>query len=189
MTRVELRNRILDALDEDSENPVFWSSAQINGLIDQGQEILAEETRALKRTHTIVRTPGAMLFSTHALGDDCLMPWRLYAPSFDRRLTAVHLTDLDAQHELWWDQMGTGDPWVWFPIAWDTYGIYPPSSTGGEVIQVNSLVWPSSLIDDGDTPEWPEADHDGLVLYGVYEGLMKRWDLSRATMMLAKFLE
>ena len=42
---------------------------------------------------------------------------------------------------------------------------------------------------DTESPEWPQADHESLVLYGVYQGMLKRWDVARATVALSKFME
>lgn len=189
MTRSELRTRILEALDEDPDDPVFWSEEQINGLLNEGQEVLAEETRALKRTALVVRRPGQLLYSTHAIGPQVLAPYRLYAGHYQRALECVTLSDLDERQRLWWDQLGSGEPYVWFSISWDTYGIWPASSTGGEVIEVSYLVWPTNLLDDDDVPEWPEPDQDGLMLYSIYMGLMKRWDVGRATQVLSQFVQ
>lgn len=187
MTRAELTERILRALDEDPDAPVFWSNGHIHQFLQDAQEILAEETRALKRSVTLVRTPGALLYSLHALGEPVMAPYRLYVPSLDRRLEAVVYSDLDAIDETWLTHQNP--PEYWFRVSWDVFGIWPAASTGGEIIQIDSLVWPRALLDDGDEPEFPWADHDGLVLYGVYEGLMKRWDVARATQVLARFLE
>ena len=42
MTRLEIRRRILHGLNESAEQPVFWSLSEIDGYIQDGQEVLAE---------------------------------------------------------------------------------------------------------------------------------------------------
>lgn len=187
MTRTELRTRLLEALDEDPEDPQFVTTAQADRLLDEAQEVLAEETRALKRRYVFARGEGALLHSTNAISPDIMAPYRLYAPRLRRRLECVTFRELDRRHSRWWTQRDA--PWVWTHVSWDTFLVWPHAGPGGEVVELDALVWPKPLLDDGDEPEWPESDHDGLVLYGVYEGLLKRWDVNGATAILARFME
>ncbi len=187
MTRSDLQTRILDALNESSTSPVFWSAEQIQNVIHDGMEILSEEAEAILRTAVTVLRPGATYYATRGISSDMMAPLRLWMPNQNRRLVAVTLSQLDAYHEKW--PTVTGTPEYWFPMGWDWFGLWPTVSTGGGILRVDYLAWPRSLMDDSDTPEFQDGDQDGLVLYGIYEGLLKRWDFAQAMIMLGQFLE
>lgn len=82
---------------------------------------------------------------------------------------------LDREHETW--ATVTGEPWRWFPVSWDLFGIWPKPVAGGGVLRVDCLAWPRALQDDTDEPELLASDHDALTLYAVSEGAAKRWDV------------
>lgn len=187
MTRSELRTRILDALNEDASSPVFWSTSQIDAVIDEASEVLAEEAQSIRRSAFLSRESGKLFYSTRGIADDVMAIYRVWASDLNRRLTAVSHSQLDAQHEIW--QTVTGDPEYWFPVSWDLFGIYPHPSQGGGLLRIDYFAWPRTLMDDDDEPEFREADHDGLVLYGVYDGLLKQWNLQRALELFARFAD
>ena len=187
MTRSELRTRILSALNESATNPVFFSTGQIDSIIDEGAEILSEEANAVKRTAFVSLMEGTTYFYIRGIAQDMMAPYRLWLTHLDRRLTAVSLYDLDARNENWIET--TGDPEYWFSVSWDLFGVYPSIAAGGGVIRVDYLAWPRSLMDDSDEPEFVLADQDGLVLYGVYEGLLKMLDVTRALQIFSMFVD
>lgn len=187
MTRAQIRDRILNALNESTSSPVFWSTAQIDAVIDEAAEVLAEEAKAIRRTGLLARQDGTIYYSTRAIGSDLMAIMRIWLPDLNRRLIPVTIAELDAFHETW--PTVTGDPEYWFPVSWDLFGVYPHPATGGGMFRVDYAAWPRALLDDNDEPEFREADHDGMVLYGVYDGLMKQWAGQRAMELYTKFLE
>lgn len=187
MTRAEIRQRILTGLNESATSPVFWSTGQMSQVIADASEVLAEEAQAVKRTAFTVLRPGTTYYATRGLAPDLMAPYRIWLPSLSRRLTAATVGQLDRQHEQW--QTVTGDPEYWFPMGWDWFGVYPRPAAGGGTMRVDYLAWPRILLDDSDEPEFLHADHDALVLYGVYEGLLKRWNLEEALIVFSLFLE
>lgn len=187
MNRSQIRDRILSGLNDSTSSPVFWSTAQINTVIDEASEVLSEEAAALKRTALTVLRPGTTYYATRGIAPDLMVPVRLWLPSENRRLIATTAGQLDAFHERWETVEGT--PQNWFPMAWDWFGVFPHPAEGGGILRVDYLAWQRSLFDDSDSPEFPDADHDGLVLYGIYDGLLKRWDVAQATIIFNQFLE
>src|SRR5262245_27473112 len=187
MTRGELRAQLYRLIDEDADDPQFLTTPQANALLDEASEVLAEETEALKRRVFLARRPGLLLHSLHAWGNRLMSPYRLYVPAWRRRLQAVTTAELDRRARLWWVEQG--EPQVFCSLSWDTLLLWPAAHAGGEIIEVVVLVWPEPLMDDGDTPECPEADHDGLILWGFYETVLKRWEWDRAQVVLAQFMQ
>ena len=186
MTRAQIRDRILQALNESTSAPVFWTTAQLDAVIDEASEVLAEEAKAIRRTAFVARQAGATYYSTRGVAPDVMAIYRLWLPDLDRRLVAVSLAELDAQNETW--PNATGDPEYWFPISWDMFGIYPHPATGGGLLRMDYIAWPRTLLDDSDEPEFREADHDALVMYGLYDGLMKQWNAPRALELFGRFM-
>lgn len=187
MNRSDIRARILNALNESTTSPVLFSTAQIDAVIDEAGEVLAEEAGAIKRTAFQGLKDGCTYYYTHGIATDVMAPYRMWLTHLDRRLTAVSLAELDTQNEKWIDV--TGDPEYWFPVSWDLFGIYPHPATGGGILRVDYLAWPRALQDDSDEPEFRLADQDGLVLYGVYDGLLKQWNFSRANEIFNLFID
>lgn len=186
MTREEIRNRILYQLDESTSAPAFYTAAEIDTLIDEAQEVLAEEAHGLVRTSFLPKSDGLQLVSLQALGDDVMAPLRIWDDNH-RRLEYCGMQELDADRWRWWEV--TSDfPWLWYPVAWNVLGIYPAIAAGTGTLRVDYLAWPTALADDSQEPDMPEPEHDQLVLYGVYMGLLKRWDIVRALDVFQKFV-
>ena len=187
MTRAQIRDRILQALNESTSAPVFWSTSQLDAVIGEASEVLAEEAKAIRRSAFVARQEGKLYYSTRGLADDVMAITRIWLMDLNRRLIAVSIGGLDAQNELW--PTVTGDPEYWFPVSWDVFGIYPHPSIGGGTMRVDYLAWPRTLLDDDDTPEFRDADQEALVLYGIYDGLLKQWNAARAMDLFNRFLE
>ena len=159
----------------------------MNDVIDEAQEIVCEELEAIKRTAFVPLRPGPVYFFTQGIAPNVMAPYRLFTPHNNRRLTATMISELDRRNELW--IRVTGAPEVWAPVGWDTFVLYPHPAEGGNVLEVNYLAWPDALLDDADEPEIPESTHNTLLLYGVYDGLMKQWDSQRGAQMFQLFLQ
>ncbi len=186
MNRQEIRDRILRGLNESTSDPSFFSTGQIDEYIEDGQEILSEEVAAIRRELVVPKRSGATYYNTRGLATDLMVPYRIWDTLEKRKLEAKTIGELDNHDERWIDT--TGDPWCWFGLTWDVFGIYPRPATGGGTLTIDYLAWPRVLLDDADEPEFMNSDHDGLVLYGVYEGLIKQWDIQRGTQIFSKFV-
>ena len=191
MNRKQIRDRILYALNDSPETPVFWSHDELNDVIQDGQEVLAEEVEALKRTAYVVKHDGMRLVNLASIADDVMSPYRIW-DNENKRLQVTTMQRLDKRRQRWLEV--TGDrPDSWYPVSWALFGIYPAQADGGGWLRIDYLGWPTPLVDDGDEPETLDADHDPLVLYGIYYGLMKQWDALRAmdyfTQFIARFTD
>ena len=187
MNRGEIRNRILDGLSDSFSSPVSSSEAQLNAVIQEASEVLAEEIEAVKRTVFFPLQEGSTYFYTPALASDLMMPVRLWNPATNKRLTAVSLRELDAFKEDW--ESVSGNPHTWASLSWDVFAIFPHPASAGGLLRLDYLAWPRDLLDDDDEPEFPAAVHDGIVLYGMYDGLLKRYDVKTGVDLLNQFTE
>lgn len=186
MNRGEIRARAYHGLNEDPDAPAFWTNAEMNATIDEAAEVLAEEAGAIKRTYLLPLQPGTTYYSLRALGPLVMAPYRLWLHTDNRRLDAVSVADLDARHETW--PTVTGDPWAWFPVSWEMFGLFPHPAEGGGILRVDTLDWPRALVDDDDEPEYMEGDHEALAAYAVYDGACKRWDAPTMLAAWSQFL-
>ena len=188
MTLLELRTRTLRALNDSPTAPVFWSPTEINGYLAEALEVVAEEAPAFKRTFTVPRREGTMIYQLPGVGTDILAPFRVWLPDLKRRLDPWTFADLDGRHERWMTVTSTG-PWGWFPVSWDQFGIWPPPTTGEGWMQVDAYVWPDALLDDGDSPELHPSSHESLCDYAEGLALLKSWDAQGCVECLQGFLK
>lgn len=172
MTREEIRRRIFNALNDAPEDPVYWSKGEVDDYIADAMEMLAEESEGLKRTFTIPRREGRMIYHLAGCGNNIIAPFRIWLPDLKRRLDAWSITDLDGRHEEW--MTVNGDPWVWWPVDHQQFGIWPVPSTGGGWMEISCYVWPDELLGDGNRPEYMPEDHEALVQFGIAEGYLKQ---------------
>ncbi len=175
----EIKARILQAINDDPDDPVFYTDSQLQTLINEANEVLCEDAMAIRRTALVPIRPGMRFVYTPSIAPDIIAPTRVWNHNTSRRMTALSMEELDQLQERW-QQTSGAQPEVWFPVSWDIFGIYPTQATSGGVIRVEYLAWPRELMDDEDEPELPEATHDALVLYGQYMGILKKWDPDNA---------
>lgn len=177
MKRSEIQSRIADALDD--TDMVFFTSSEINTMIDEGAEILAEQTGNIRRTAYFPLREGTQFYFLRSIAQDIMIPYRIWNFDGTRRLTAFSIQEMDAFAENWLTTTGT--PEVWFPVSWDFFGVYPKPAAGGGVMRLDYYAWPRELLDDDDEPEVLESSHDALTYFGVYEGELKQWSPQAAT--------
>lgn len=186
MNRGELIDRVLTSLNEQTVAPVFWSREEVADVLQDGMEVMAEEVMALKRSAFVGLGPGKLYYRTRGIATDFRIPYRLWLSSNNRKLIPVTMEQLDGFHMEW--STVPGDPEYWCPMGYDWFALYPHPSVGGGVLRVDYLAWPRELGGDDDKPEFPEADHETLVTYGIFDGLMKRWAAPEAMAIFAQFL-
>ena len=183
MNRGEIRSRILDGLND--PGAIFWATAEMDEVIEDGMEVMAEEAQSVKRTAFVPFRDGTAYYSLRGIADDVISIYRLRDETNSQNLNPVTLSELDSHNERWVDV--AGNPERWFSISWDLFGIYPVPAAGGGIMRVDYFAWPRTLMDDLDEPELSLGDHESLVDYGIYEGLLKRWDFKRAVEALSPF--
>lgn len=187
MNRSELRDRILYRLNEDTSSPTFFTTAQANAVIQEALEIIAEEVEDLREETFISLEPGRAFFTTYEISDRCMTPIRLWSETDEKRLRHITIRQLDHERERWLDVSSDKPDW-WYPISHDCFGVWPPTeSTGGTLLRVTYLAWPETLLDDTSEPRFRDAVQDLVVMYGMYDGLVRQWDVERALDIFQEF--
>lgn len=174
MNREEIKNRILDGINDNVDNPVFFTDDQLSDLIDEAAEFIVAETHSIHRTVHVPIRPGGQYLYLPALAPDFMQATRIFNNSLNVRLSTTSIDNLSQFHQRW--PTVTGNPEFWFTVSWDIIGLFPRPVEGGGILRIDYLAWPRSLNDDSDIPELQSASHDAYHLFGAYMGELKKWD-------------
>ncbi len=176
MTRAEIRTLMQRALNDPSG--VFLPTANANAVIEEAQETLAEFGPPITRRVLVPMRAYWTYYRLSTWASDAMLPLRIYCASNTRVLDVRSLDWLDEYDVNW--EITTGNPHVWFPRGWDQFGIYPKPATDGGILRVDYWAWPQAMLHDGAVPEFAEADHETLALYGIYDGLLRGGQIGAA---------
>lgn len=185
MLRSALKARILDGINDDPSAPVIFSDTQLDDLIEEGAEIVCQESKAIRRSVVVPLRAGYTFYSTPSVAPDVMFPYRIWNQTLSSRLAATSMQELDDFHERWITVQRS--PELWFPVSWDQFGIWPGVAEPGGLLRVDYLAWPRGLLDDTDESELTRPTQDALVLYGRYIGLLKQWDAELAASVFQEF--
>lgn len=180
----EIKQRILNGINDDPDNPVFFTDAQLNTLIDEARDVIALQTRSIRQTTFLPLREGTAFYNLRNLAPDLLIPNRIWNHSNSSRLSVTSMEELDQFQQRWQDT--TGDPESWFSVSWDIIGLYPRPSASGGILRIDYYAWPRAIVVD-DNLDPVENPDDSIVHYGVYLGLLKQWDTERAVDAFEKF--
>lgn len=191
MTALEISNRILKRIDDDSTAPGSVVSdgtpvpPEILAVINEGQELFCLLSLCLETTAPLT-LPASTTFATiRGTLPDFLCPLRLTIGGI--RIRPATLAQLDAENDAWQNTPGT--PLRYFTAGFNLYGITPQpvAETAASLTYARS---PVQLVDDG-FPEIPEQYHQNLVDYGVYRAKLKEGgqSLTRGVQYLNQFLD
>ena len=176
MNRSEIKKRILDGINDDADDPVFFTDAQLNALIDEASEFVQAETRGVRRSSFLPLRDSTTFYSLRNIASDVMLVYRIWSHANNSKLIVTSMEELDQFQQRWLDT--TGDPEMWFSVSWDVIGVYPRPSSNGGVLRIDYFAWPEQVTDDAGIPE--STTQDSIVLYGTYMGLLKQWDVGKA---------
>ena len=188
MNRRELRQRVLYRLNDDPNDPTFYTQSAIDDALNEGMEVLAEDVKAWRRTVMVPKADGQQLYDMRAFADDVYAISRVWDTTYEQRLEVISLASLDQFRQRWWEVTSTYQEY-WYSLSPYLFGVYPAPATGQGVLRVDYLAWPKIMDDDEEEPELHEADQAALVEYGVYLGLMQQWEPGRASERFKSYLE
>lgn len=177
MNRGEIKDRILDGINDSVDSPTIYTDAQLNDLIDEAAEFVAAETRSFRRSSFLPLRASTSFYPLKGIASDILLPYRVWSHENATRMAATSMEELDQFQQRWLDT--TGVPEMWFPVSWDLIGLWPRPTSDGGLLRIDYFAWPESASDDATTFE--ANLHDALIAYGTYLGLLKQWDSARAS--------
>lgn len=164
-----MRQQVHNVLNDPSG--VFLSDSDVDDLLEEAQELMAEHGPPVIRRGGIGLTAYRTFYRLTEFCPDAIQPLRIYSTRLLAPLEPVSMAELDARQVNWMDT--TGPPSAWFPRGWDQFGIWPKPSTTEGLLWVDYLAWPQVMLHDTSVPEFDEADHETLVAYGFYDGILR----------------
>src|SRR5262245_64723820 len=129
MNREEIKNRIVDRMNDSADSPVFFTDDQLNDLVTEAQEFLIAETNSVHRSVFVPIRPGMQFVYLPALAPDFMMATRIWSQSRGIRLDTTSIDNLSQFHQRFWTV--TGDPEMWYTVSWDIIGLFPRPTEGG----------------------------------------------------------
>jgi hypothetical protein len=186
MIRGSLRKKVLYLLNENITTPTLMTESQANDVLQEAMELIAEEIRALRQQAILITQPGRFWYTTYEISDCCMSPIRIFSYANEQRLIPLVMQEVDDHYANWMSVQAETPQW-WYPISFDTFGIWPGPSVGGTPLRIDYLAWPEVLHDDNDEPILREIEQDLMILYGQYDGLIRQWDVERAFDIFNKF--
>jgi hypothetical protein len=186
LNRSELRERILHLVNESIASPIFYTSAQVNSVIQEALEIISEEITTLRKQAFLVTEPGRHWYTTYEISETCISPFRIWSDATSQRLIPLTFDEVD-DHYTQWQAVSSDAPQWWYPVSFDMFGIWPGPSSGGQLLRVDYVAWPDALDHDADEPIIREIEQDLLILYGQYDGMLRQWETARAMELFNRF--
>jgi hypothetical protein len=174
VNRRELTQKVLHALNDDPEAPVYWAPGEIHEYLAEALEVMAEDVPFVKRTFTVPRRPGVSVYQVSGISPTILAPYRVYLPDYQRRLESKTLHDLDGRYPYWMEAVGL--PEAWIALSWDQFMVALHETTSTGTLELNCYCWPSPLDDDNAVPELQPTSHEALVDYAAGLGSLKSWE-------------
>lgn len=188
MNRAEVRRRALRYLDEDPESPVHMTETEANELIDEALEIVSEEIRYVKKTGYVPLRDGCQIYRTMAIDPLLLSITRIWLMDCEHPLELTSMMELSRSERRWWEHTEER-PHHWYPVDHQTFGVYPRvAESQGEVLRIDYLSWASPTQDDTVQLPFDDPTLDAVINYVVHCGLLKRWDIARASDIYGEFV-
>lgn len=174
-----IRENILSLLNDSLESAVFFTEAQINDTINEALEVIAEEVTDIRKQIVTTTKAGKAFYTTYELSSDMMTPIRIWADPRKEPLEVITMQQLAEARERFL-QVKSDSPTWWYPLSFDAFGLWPSPTQGGGILRIDYLAWPAELARDTDSPEFKETEQDLAVIYGVFDGLMRQWEVERA---------
>lgn len=175
----QIKDRALRLLDDDTEAPVFFSSAELDDTILEALEIVSEEVEEIRKTVFFNLVPGTFLYRLPAIASDIMYPYRLTNRRNEEKITYSSMRELDNisrdREDITADR-----PFSWYMVSWDTIGLYPTPTVASDVIRLDYISTPAIPWKSLGEVEFEESVHQAVYLYLCYDMLMKQWDVEQA---------
>tara|TARA_Y100000310_G_scaffold314420_1_gene363742 strand:+ start:297 stop:968 length:672 start_codon:yes stop_codon:yes gene_type:complete len=182
----EIRTRVFDRLDEDSASPLRWTANDVDGLINDGHQLMVARTGVLVNTTPVIARADAF---SYELPRDCIRVLRVFRDSPLEKVWPVSHRELEQLRPGWRGETSTRFEW-YMVFGLDEIILGPAFTTSGEAYTVTYLqdTGESYLVADSDEPVIPRRFHDSLVEYAVARALLVDADKERLEQLSETFL-
>lgn len=167
----QMVDRVLETLDEEVDDPTYWTRRDCEDSINEGLVSLADFTEYNEVTLTIPQLAFRQYYDLRShvqQGEQFLAPRRVHNLATNRWLPWSSARVLDhTLHNQWEGTPSACDKVVARGLFW--LGVYGTASGDTGVLRAPSVTIPNLLTVDEDEPQFPRQFHLGLVEYALYD--------------------
>lgn len=181
MTFAEMRDRVLAIIAESGASSAYVTVDDVDKSINDGAEVIAEATEWYETFTPIPVKARQTYYDLRGLANaPVLTPRALQFPqgpnnAMTRWLRPVTVRDLDGEqlnpdiisYPRWETVQGLTVYLIIRGLFW--LGVVPRSTSDSGVMRLNHTSIPRKLVEDDDTPDFPEEFQLGLVEYAAYD--------------------
>ena len=197
MDFLALQNAVFGELSEDPAVQAFWTLDDVKSAINEGYEEMSEISEWYDSTYSLTLSSGVRYYNLFAPTSTTSYPQILYvAKVYDstvrRWLTPISTQDLDKTNPVW-EQATSASPEHFILRGAFRFGVFPlPTQTRvltlyTKNIPQGSAVDAPALVNDTDTPGFPDDFHYGIVAYAVYRLLCEDGEYKKAMLQFSEF--
>ena len=180
MTLSELRELVYDRLDEDPDEPLRYTQADVLDYLNDGIQMYSTRVQFVVTDTTLTQEPGRLFYD---LPSDCVGVISVRSVTTGFNLIPVTFKQLDRdEYDPRWTRTESTRANAY--LAFDTreIGLWPKSTAGGETytLTYHQEVGSANLSADTDQPDLPEEYHEALVDYVVARALLSEGKIQEA---------
>jgi len=163
----DMQTEVFARLEESSSSPRFFSLAQVKEALNDGLEEISDATEWFERNRAVPHVADQLYYDlTTSLGSDqILTPKHAFNNQTNRWLEFKSARDLDNERLEWETVTGEEEKCLLRGLWW--FGIFPHSSTATGSFTLYYTAIPPSMVEDADSPNFPEEYQYGLIEYAI----------------------
>jgi hypothetical protein len=187
MNFLEMKTEVFRRLNESASSPVFWEDADVEDALNEGLEELSDSTEWYETYSVIGLLSNLQYYDLRTLlSGTFLTPRSVQNQQNSRWMNYCTLRDLDFRTTRQWEAV-TGEPEKVFLRGLWWLGTFPRSASDSGYLKFWHTAIPQPLVEDADTPEFPEEFHRALVEYAIYDLLCQDGETRKAMAHWAKY--
>lgn len=166
MTFAEIKAEVFRRLQEDSTAQVFWTEAEVEEAIHDGEDEMADATEWLERWQTIDILKDRPYYDLRTnIRRNFLIAGPVFNDTTNRWLTPVSAQDLDKGDRRWEERIGEPEFFMIRGLWW--LGLWPFKGNQVGSVKQYYRALPIHMAEDSDEPGFHRTFHYGLVEYAV----------------------
>lgn len=163
MNTGELIEQTYKRLDEDPDDPAYFTTTEVLNALNVGLRVMALLTLCIERTANFTITAATCWHTILDQLADCIKIFRVRKGATRLQPTTFH--EQDCYSAAW--EATAGAVQVYLTIGCNLLAI-TPQPAGGDTLSITYAACPATLTADGDVPEVPEEYHQDLIDFALF---------------------